>query len=106
MGSSECGRGNGSKGCLQTTSRMSSRHDDDRHGGRGSGDGQTPPAGDAASDAAFPTTTGTTTMEPSQGAEGVLPAMTPAQRTLGAVGPRQGLIHDTHPKKVRKGAYR
>ena len=62
---------------------MSSQPEDGWHGGSGSGDGQAPPAGNAASEAAFPTT-----MEPSQGAEGVPPATTPGQ-TPGAMGPRQ-----------------
>ena len=64
---------------------MSSQPEDGWHGGSGSGDGQAPPAGNAAGDAAFPNP-----MEPIQGAEGVLPATAPAQRTPGAVGPRQG----------------
>ena len=63
---------------------MSSQPEDGWHGGSGSGDGQAPPAGNAAGDAAFPNP-----MEPIQGAEGVLPATAPAQRTPGAVGPRQ-----------------
>ena len=72
-----------SAGCkprrLQTTSRMSSQPEDGWHGGSGSGDGQAPPAGNAASDAAFPNP-----MEPSQGTEGVPPAMAPGQ-TPGAM---------------------
>ena len=76
-----------SAGCkprrLQTTSRMSSQPEDGWHGGSGSGDGQAPPARNAAGDAVF-----SNPREPIQGAEGVLPATTPAQRTTGAVGPR------------------
>ena len=64
---------------------MSSQPEDGWHGGSGSGDGQAPPAGNAAGDAAFPNPT-----EPIQGAEGVLPATAPAQRTPGAVGPLHG----------------
>ena len=69
--------------CLQTTSRMSSQPEDGWHGGSGSGDGQAPPARNAAGDAVFPNPT-----EPIQGAEGVLPATAPTQRTPGAMGPR------------------
>ena len=65
---------------------MSSQPEDGWHGGSGSGDGQAPPAGNAAGDAAFPNP-----MEPIQGAEGVLPATAPAQRTSGAMGPRHEL---------------
>ena len=61
---------------------MSSQPEDGWHGGSGSGDGQAPPAGNAAGDAAFPNP-----MEPIQGAEGVPPASTPGQRTPGAMGP-------------------
>ena len=63
---------------------MSSQPEDGWHGGSGSGDGQAPPAGNAAGDAAFPNP-----REPIQGAEGVLPATAPTQRTPGAVGPLQ-----------------
>ena len=63
---------------------MSSQPEDGWHGGSGSGDGQAPPAGNAAGDAAFPNP-----MESIQGAEGVLPATAPAQRTPGAMGPLQ-----------------
>ena len=63
---------------------MSSQPEDGWHGGSGSGDGQAPPARNAAGDAAFPNP-----MEPIQGAEGVLPATAPTQRTPGAMGPRQ-----------------
>ena len=63
---------------------MSSQPEDGWHGGSGSGDGQAPPARNAAGDAVFPNP-----MEPIQGAEGVLPATAPAQRTSGAMGPRQ-----------------
>ena len=66
---------------------MSSQPEDGWHGGSGSGDGQALPAGNAAGDAAFPNP-----MESIQGAEGVLPATAPAQRTPGAVGPRQKLL--------------
>ena len=48
---------------------MSSQPEDGWHGGSGSGDGQAPPAGNAADDAAFPNP-----RESIQGAEGVLPA--------------------------------
>ena len=80
--------------CLQTTSRMSSQPEDGWHGGSGSGDGQAPPAGNAAGDAAFPNP-----REPIQGAEGVLPATAPTQRTPGAVGPLQLMVttHTTEP---------
>ena len=54
------------------------------HRSAGSGDGQAPPARNAADDAAFPNP-----RESIQGAEGVLPATAPAQRTPGAVDPRQ-----------------
>ena len=78
-----------SAGCkprrLQTTSRMSSQPEDGWHGGSGSGDGQAPPARNAADDAAFPNP-----RESIQGAEGVLPATAPTQRTPGAVDPRHG----------------
>ena len=62
---------------------MSSQPEDGWHGGSGSGDGQAPPARNAAGDAVFPNPS-----EPIQGAEGVLPATAPAQRTSGAMGPR------------------
>ena len=62
---------------------MSSQPEDGWHGGSGSGDGQAPPARNAAGDAVFPNP-----MEPIQGAEGVLPATAPVQRTSGAMGPR------------------
>ena len=61
---------------------MSSQPEDGWHGGSGSGDGQAPPARNAADDAAFPNPT-----ESTQGAEGVFPATAPAQRTPGAVDP-------------------
>ena len=48
---------------------MSSQPEGGWHGGSGSGDGQAPPARNAAGDAVFPNP-----MEPIQGAEGVLPA--------------------------------
>ena len=63
---------------------MSSQPENGWHGRSGSGDGQALPAGNAAGDAAFPNP-----MEPIQGAEGVLPATAPAQRTSGAMGPLQ-----------------
>ena len=63
---------------------MSSQPEDGWHGGSGSGDGQAPPARNAADDAAFPNP-----REPTQGAEGVLPATAPTQRTPGAPDPRQ-----------------
>ena len=63
---------------------MSSQPENGWHGRSGSGDGQALPAGNAAGDAAFPNP-----MESIQGAEGVLPATAPAQRTSGAVGPLQ-----------------
>ena len=63
---------------------MSSQPEDGWHGGSGSGDGQAPPAGNAAGDAVFPNP-----MVPIQGAEGVLPATAPTQRTSGAMGPLQ-----------------
>ena len=69
---------------------MSSQPEDGWHGGSGSGDGQAPPARNAADDAAFPNP-----REPIQGAEGVLPATAPTQRTPGAVDPRQFLILGT-----------
>ena len=62
---------------------MSSQPEDGWHGGSGSGDGQAPPARNAADDAAFPNP-----RESIQGAEGVLPATAPTQRTPGAVDPR------------------
>ena len=68
---------------------MSSQPEDGWHGGSGSGDGQAPPAGNAAGDAVFPNP-----MEPIQGAEGVLPATAPAQRTPGAMGPRQTAVSE------------
>ena len=61
---------------------MSSQPEDGWHGGSGSGDGQAPPARNAADDAAFPNP-----RESIQGAEGVLPATAPTQRTPGAVDP-------------------
>ena len=64
---------------------MSSQPEDGWHGGSGSGDGQAPPARNAAGDAVFPNPS-----EPIQGAEGVLPATAPTQRTPGAPDPRQG----------------
>ena len=63
---------------------MSSQPEDGWHGGSGSGDGQAPPAGNAAGDAVFPNP-----HESIQGAEGVLPATAPTQRTPGAVDPLQ-----------------
>ena len=71
---------------------MSSQPEDGWHGGSGSGDGQAPPARNAAGDAVFPNP-----RESIQGAEGVLPATAPAQRTPGAVGPRQ------HSERTRCG---
>ena len=71
---------------------MSSQPEDGWHGGSGSGDGQAPPARNAADDAAFPNP-----MEPIQGAEGVLPATAPTQRTPGAVGPRQEVADKLSP---------
>ena len=69
---------------------MSSQPEDRWHGGSGSGDGQAPPAGNAAGDAAFPNPT-----ESIQGAEGVLPATAPTQQTPGAVDPRHAGPMDT-----------
>ena len=84
---------------------MSSQPEDGWHGGSGSGDGQAPPARNAADDAAFPNP-----RESIQGAEGVLPATAPTQRTPGAVGPLHSsdtaigasdsykFEHPTHPR--------
>ena len=66
---------------------MSSQPENGWHGGSGSGDGQAPPAGNAAGDAASPNPT-----ESIQGAEGVLPATAPTQRTPGAMGPLHGAL--------------
>ena len=70
---------------LQTTSRMSSQPEDGWHGGSGSGDGQAPPAGNAAGDAAFPNQHGA-----HPGRQGCSTGEGAGPRTPGAMGPLQG----------------